>query len=296
MNAPTPTDVSSATACCARFYEQDWVQTVLGDSFHPGGIELSDRLIRSLHLPPGARVLDVACGIGTTTRLMAREFRLDAVGLDFSTTNLAKARDLTSGDASASATFVSGPAERLPFPDGSFDAVVCECAVSTFPDQPRVLAEFARVLTPGGAVGISDMILEGSVPPDIAARIAPWTCLAGAHSAIGCQSLFLAAGLRVVGYADESAALRELVVNLKRKLLTAGLAHSLGASSGLDGLDVSSLGGLLKRASELVANGTVQYTRMTFAKGRPRFAPPTVTERTNGVPLPFACAPSTNCC
>ena len=282
MPTTTMTEPMTAVACCAAFYEQDWVQAVLGDSFHPGGAELSARLVRGLHLPPKLRVLDVACGIGTTARLMADEFGLDVVGLDASTANVAKAESLLRGEMAA---FVTGDAATLPFPDDSFDAVVCECAVSTFADQARVVAEFARVLKPGGVVGITDMVVEGELPEDIAGVIAPWTCLAAARSVVGYQSIFLSAGLRVVEYADESSALRTLVADLKRKLLVAGLGRSLGAVPGLDGLDLGGLRELLNRAGGLVRTGTVQYARLTFAKGRPRFAPPSA-----------CCDPSSGCC
>ena len=248
MPAPTTTEPRTAVACCAAFYEQDWVQAVLGDSFHPGGTDLTARLVRGLHLPPNARVLDVACGIGTTARLLARDFGLNVVGLDASAVNVTKAEGLLRGET---ATFVTADAARLPFPDDSFDAVVCECAVSTFADQPRVVAEFARVLRPGGVVGVTDMVVEGELPEDIAGVIAPWTCLAAARSVVGYQSLLLSAGLRVVEYADESSALRKLVADLKRKLLVAGLGRSLGAVPGLEGLDVAGLRELLNRAGEL---------------------------------------------
>ncbi len=280
---PTTTDTEpTTTACCAAFYEQDWVQAVLGDSFHPGGTDLSTRLIRGLHLPANARILDVACGIGTTARRMAREFGLEVVGLDASASNVAKAEGHLSGET---ATFVIGDAAKLPFPDASFDAVVCECAVSTFADQARVAAEFARVLKPGGLVGITDMAIEGSLPEDIASVISPWTCLAAARSVVGYQSLFLSAGLRVVEYADESLALRKLVADLKRKLLVAGLGRSLGAVPGLEGLDIAGPRELLNRAGGLARDGTVQYARLTFAKGRPRFTPAS-----------GCCDPASGCC
>ena len=282
MPTKTTTEPMTAVACCAAFYEQDWVQAVLGDSFHPGGAELSARLVRGLHLPPKSRVLDVACGIGTTARLMADEFGLDVVGLDASAANVAKAESLLRGEMAA---FVTGDAATLPFPDDSFDAVVCECAVSTFADQARVVAEFARVLKPGGVVGITDMVVEGELPEDIAGVIAPWTCLAAARSVVGYQSIFLSAGLRVVEYADESSSLRKLVADLKRKLLVAGLGRSLGAIPGLDGLDLGGLRELLNRAGGLVRNGTVQYARLTFAKGRPHFTPSSA-----------CCDPSSGCC
>ena len=282
MPTTTITEPMTAVACCAAFYEQDWIQAILGDSFHPGGADLSARLIRGLHLPANSRVLDVACGIGATARLMAREFGLDVVGLDASTANVAKAENLLGGETAA---FVTGDAAALPFPDDSFDAVVCECAVSTFADQARVVAEFARVLKPGGVVGITDMVIEGELPEDIAGVIAPWTCLVAARTVIDYQSIFLSAGLRVVEYADESLSLRNLVADLKRKLLAAGLGRSLGVVPGLDGLDLGGLRELLKRAGELVRNGTVQYARLTFAKGRPRFTPASA-----------CCDPSGGCC
>ena len=282
MPTTTITEPMTAVACCAAFYEQDWIQAILGDSFHPGGADLSARLIRGLHLPANSRVLDVACGIGATARLMAREFGLDVVGLDASTANVAKAENLLGGETAA---FVTGDAAALPFPDDSFDAVVCECAVSTFADQARVVAEFARVLKPGGVVGITDMVIEGELPEDIAGVIAPWTCLAAARSVVGYQSIFLSAGLRVVEYADESSSLRKLVADLKRKLLAAGLGRSLGAVPGLDGLDLGGLRELLNRAGGLVRNGTVQYARLAFAKGRPRFTPSSA-----------CCDPSGGCC
>ena len=136
-------------------------------------------------------------------------------------------------------------------------------------------------MKPGGVVGVTDMVIEGELPEDIAGVIAPWTCLA-ARSVVGYQSIFLSAGLRVVEYADESSALRKLVADLKRKLLAAGLGRSLG---GIPGLDLGGLRELLNRAGELVRNGAVQYARLTFAKGRPRFTP-----------SPACCDPSSGCC
>ncbi len=268
--------VASATACCARFYEQEWVRLILGDSFHPGNLELSARLVRSLGLPSGARVLDVACGIGTTTLMMARKFGLEPVGLDVSEANLDKARDHSAEEPPVLVEFVPGSADALPFPDAHFDAVTCECAFSTFPEQPKAVAEFARVLTDGGVVGISDMAVEGTLPEDLAQLVAPWTCVAGARAVADYQRLFLEHGLRVVSYVDETEALIRLTADLKRKLLMAGMARFAGLMPGTD-IDLPKVRDLLQRVRALVEAGTLQYCRMAFAKGRPKYAEPSAT-------------------
>ena len=84
----------------------------------------------------------------------------------------------------------------------------------------------------------------------------------------GYQRLFLDAGFSIVGYADESASLRELIGDLKRKLLAAGLGKALGAINGVE-LSLGAARRMLASAKELVDNGTVQYCRMLLSKGRP---------------------------
>lgn len=266
------TTTKETAPCCADFYGQDWVHELLGDSFHPGGIELSTRLVHSLGLPQNARILDAACGIGTTTRKMSDVFGLMPTGVDLSRENIDKATLQAKGSANP-VSFVCGPVDSLPFADNAFDAVVCECAVSTFANQAVVLAEFLRVLKPGGVLGISDMVIEGELPTEVATQIAPWTCLAEAHSVRGYQQLFLDAGFSIVGYADESSSLGEMVADLKRKLLAAGLGKALGAIQGGE-LSFSEARRLLSVAKELAENGTVQYCRMVLSKGPPTYSMP----------------------
>ncbi|WP_028923079.1 class I SAM-dependent methyltransferase [Pseudonocardia acaciae] len=112
-------------------------------------------------LPVGA-VLDAACGTGRfTSALAARGHRV--VGVDSSPEMLARARDRVPG-----AEFRLGDLTRLPVADGEVDLVVCALALTHVRELEPVIAEFARVLRPGGHLVISDMhperVARGSIP------------------------------------------------------------------------------------------------------------------------------------
>jgi len=80
MQAVDPSELKS---CCANLYESDFARILLGDSFHPGGLNLTGRLGELLGLAPGVRVLDVASGKGTSAMYLAKRFGCEVVGVDF---------------------------------------------------------------------------------------------------------------------------------------------------------------------------------------------------------------------
>lgn len=259
----------NTAACCAAFYEQDWVATLLADSFHPGGAAMSERLLDGLELPEGCTVVDIACGTGTTALALASRGH-DVVAVDFSEKNLAR---LTERATEAGLTDrirpVQADAASLPLEDNSATAVLAECALSTFVDKPKSVAEVARVLTPGGLVGITDMVLNAPLPAALAEVIGPWACLQDAMTVPGYQRLFLDAGLRATVYVDESEGLYTMARELKRKLVVVGLGKMAGALGEMN-LDIASTRALIEQSTALVDSGVVEYARMTFALGIPK--------------------------
>lgn len=256
-------------ACCAAFYEQDWVATLMADSFHPGGPAMSERLLDGLDLPEGCTVVDIACGTGTTALALARRGHR-VIAIDFSEKNLARltARAEESGLDDRIQT-VQADAASLPLGDASATVVLAECALSTFPDKPKSVAEIARVLEPGGLVGITDMVLNAPLPAALADVIGPWACLQDAMTVPGYQRLFLDAGLRATAYIDESEGLHMMARELKRKLVVVGLGKMAGALGEMN-LDIASARALIEQSTSLVDSGVIEYARMTFALGVPK--------------------------
>jgi len=123
----------------SRFYDAPLVQRV---TYRPP----QDAVLRELRSAGAQRVLDMGCGTGLlTARIRAELHPRGIVGCDFSRGMLREA-----ATHAPDLAWVRGDAQRLPFPEGRFDAVVSTEAFHWFPDPDRALREFLRVLVPGG--------------------------------------------------------------------------------------------------------------------------------------------------
>lgn len=125
------------------------------------GAPLAAALVGAAAPQPGERVLDVACGTGVLTRLVAeRVGPTGAVaGLDASPEMLAVARSVPARGAAIG--WYESSAEALPFPDGSVDLVTCQMGLQFFQDKAAALREQHRVLAPGGRAVLN---LPGPTP------------------------------------------------------------------------------------------------------------------------------------
>ena len=118
-------------------------------------------VVEAVGVQAGEDVLDVACGTGNAT-LRAAERGARVTGLDIVPHLLAQGRQLAER-AGLEITWVEGDAEELPFADASFDAVVSVFGCMFAPDHRRAAAELARVLRPGGRLGVCAWIPDGNV-------------------------------------------------------------------------------------------------------------------------------------
>lgn len=120
-----------------------------------------DQFIRRLCIGPGARLLDVACGSGGPTLRVAARSGAQVTGVDIHADAIATARrkaDALGLDKSARFEVVDARGS-LPFPDATFDAVMCIDAINHLENRPRTLTDWARVLKPGGRLLFTDPII-----------------------------------------------------------------------------------------------------------------------------------------
>jgi MPBQ/MSBQ methyltransferase len=106
------------------------------------------------HLPVGTTLIDVGCGIGGSSRILAQDYGFAVTGVTISPQQVARAQELT--PAGVSAEFKVGDALALSFPDASFDIVWSVEAGPHMPDKAQFARELLRVLKPGGILVVAD--------------------------------------------------------------------------------------------------------------------------------------------
>ena len=128
-------------------------------------------------LAAGERVLDVGSGAGTDSLVAAQMVgeRGRVTGIDMTPEMLAKARAAAAEMGAANVEFVESEAERLPFPDGSFDVVISNGVIDLIPDKDAVFSELYRVLVPGGRIQIADVTIQNPVSAEGRRNIDLWT-------------------------------------------------------------------------------------------------------------------------
>jgi len=145
----------------------------VGLTKHLGSLESTERLIDLCQIKAGDYVLDVGCGVGATPVFLARQIGCRVMGVDILSRMVDRAQELADKqEVSHLTAFRTADAQELPFPDNLFDVVITE-SVTAFPeDKQRAVKEYARVLKPGGFVGLNESTwLKTPIPEEIASWI-----------------------------------------------------------------------------------------------------------------------------
>jgi arsenite methyltransferase len=151
----------------------------------------------------GDRVVDLGSGSGTDA--FAAAFLVGqsglVTGIDMTPAQIAKAQRLGAGVTNVS--FRLGRLEQLPLPDASVDVVISNGVINLCPDKPRVFAEVARVLAPGGRMAIADIVAATPLPHAVTSDADLWAaCIGGAAAEAEYHRAIEHASLRITAQHD----------------------------------------------------------------------------------------------
>ncbi|ANB03480.1 class I SAM-dependent methyltransferase [Ectothiorhodospira sp. BSL-9] len=178
------------------------------DQLHVGGRAASRALAARAGLEAGMRVLDLGCGTGGTSRLLAAEHDARVIGVDITAPYLEVAHWLSEATGLRDCTgFLRADAQHLPFAPLAFDGVWSQHTLMNVPDPARALSEVRRVLVPGGRLWLHEVV-QGPCTATLIFPV-PWAD-DPAHSHLltleALQGLLGAAGLRPLHVEDVSEA------------------------------------------------------------------------------------------
>jgi arsenite methyltransferase len=150
-------------------------------------------------LSDGETVLDLGSGAGADVLISARRVAPTgkAIGLDMTDEMLDLARANAAQAGVDNVEFVKGYLEQIPLDDSTVDVVISNCVINLSADKPKVIAEAARVLKPGGRFAVSDVIADPDMDDATKADMSAWTgCIAGALTDTEFRAALTAAGLK----------------------------------------------------------------------------------------------------
>ncbi|GCE30565.1 arsenite S-adenosylmethyltransferase [Dictyobacter alpinus] len=204
-----PVQTSSSccvSTCCSSITDQgDPITTDLYTQMELGGIPIAAALASLgcgnptalAELKPGETILDLGSGGGIDVLLSARRVGPTgfAYGLDMTDPMLELAKHNQKDAGIENVQFLKGIIEAIPLPDNSVNVIISNCVINLSADKRQVLREAHRVLTPGGRFAVSDIVVQGDLPPAIRRDMESWAgCMAGALEEDTYRSLLQAAG------------------------------------------------------------------------------------------------------
>ena len=251
-------DVSLST-CCAVSYGHPLARWLLGDSFHPGGLGLTTLLAHVMGLRPASTLLDAGSGRGASAVHLAKTFECHVVGVTLEEEGIAAGyQQARQNGVEDRVKLIQGDVQGIDLEAASFDAVLMECVLSILPRKEATLQRLLDVLRPGGHLGLTDVTVQGPLPPHLQGVLAVAACTGDARSLGEYAELIQKAGFAV----DQSQDLTEIAASflrgLKGKLLMAEVGIRLGKLP--IPIDAIAQGKqLLAEVEDLVRQGVLSY-------------------------------------
>jgi ubiquinone/menaquinone biosynthesis C-methylase UbiE len=193
---------------CRPSYESGLEEKAAGGVMRPGGLALTARAFDYCAFAPGTDLVDVGCGTGITVEFLRDTYGLNAIGIDPSAVILERGRQ-----RNPDLPLLEGSGEQLPLAAGTMDGIVVECALSVMADKQKALAEFNRILVPGGRLIVTDLYARAATGTG-AMGLRPTSCLAGMTTREDWFSVLEFSGFTTELWEDHTPKLTEFVIRM----------------------------------------------------------------------------------
>lgn len=249
----------SVAACCTTLYSHPLASWLLGESLHPGGLALTDRLADHAQIGIDSCVLDAGCGHGSSSLHLAarRGCEVKGVTLESAGVEAARRRARIQG-LSEVVSFEQADIESMTIESVRFDTVLMECVLSTLDRKRGTLERLRAALPVNGKIALTDVTVQGELPPEFRGIVASALCIGDALSHAEYVDLVGSAGFRIIVAEDVNHVAVEFVGRLRTALMMAEAAVGLGKLD-VDRDSIKEVREIVKIAQACVANGTLSY-------------------------------------
>lgn len=197
-------DPDSVTEDILQNYDQD----------HFGGVEANDALASLAGIDESCLVLDVCCGMGGPSRYLAHNYGCRVTGIDLTESRIEGAKRLAAmAGLDNRVSFMQSDALEMPFADKTFDVLISQEAFCHIPDKARLIAQCARVLTPGGRLTFTDILITKNTSEETQKRLRKEMTFQELGSIESYRDSFSREGCTLAAYHDLSDEWRQVLVD-----------------------------------------------------------------------------------
>ncbi len=166
---------------------------------HPGGMKATRQLLDQLQITEDSKVVDIACGKGTTALYIAKLYGCNVIGIDVEKDLIEEANQLVRKKGlEHKVTFQVGDAMQLPFEDNSFDVAVSQAMLVLVEDKYRTIQEAQRVIKQGGRAGWLELSWKKDPDVeflDVISNVLCAYCMTNVSTYEGWEAIFRKAGI-----------------------------------------------------------------------------------------------------
>ena len=257
-----------------KIYETNTFNTLLGESMHPGGLQLTERAFQNISLSNDSAILNLCCGKGSSDFFLSQKYGCKVVGIDLSRKAISTAQDIASKNG-ANVEFHVADAQNLPFNDENFDIVLSECSFSVLEHKTQTASEIRRVLRPDGTFVMSDLFVKDHECQDcnvssrsLKSALPLVPCVDGAMTLQGYIALFEHIGFQCLLVEDHTTEMKKLGFKMamqfgSREQFMRCLSTELGSTKNTGGQYTS-----IDMYKKIFKEGRLEYGLLKFSKLR----------------------------